>query len=243
MDPQGTNPGNGKASGHEGSQAATLGEAEAKLVGRCVTEAIYYHHKIEECETRRTKLGVEAARPDAPEEEKQQLTEAWEKASADYWNLQEDARKLDIKHMEQARRLRVSFGADPEQAADTRAARRTELARRQRVADQAADEEAADDRELERLRKETTDEIEAQRTRLAAEEQELRQQSTEADRLESEAKLASASKAYHLSRVLADKEEVEATWNALHADIAKEEAAGRARDASVRMRTLASAVE
>jgi hypothetical protein len=241
--PQDTNPGKGKASGHEGSKAATLEEAEATLVGRCVKEALYFHHKIEECETRRTKLGMEAARPDAPEEEKQQLTEAWEKASTDYWRLQEDARKLDLKHMEQARRLRVSFGAEPEQAADTRAARRTELARRQRVADQAADEEAADDRELERLRKETTDEIEAQRTRLAAEEQELRQQSTEADRLESEAKLASASKAYHLSRVLADKEEVEATWNALHADIAKEEAAGRARDASVRMRTLASAVE
>jgi hypothetical protein len=241
--PQDTNPGKGKASGHEGSQAATLEEAEATLVGRCVMEAIYYHHKIEECETRRTKLGVEAARPDAPEEEKQQLTKAWEKASADFWRLQEDARKLDLKHMEQARRLRVSFGADPEQAADTRAARRTELARRQWEADQTADQGAAEDRELERLRQETTDEIEAQRTRLAAEEQELRQQISEADRLESEAKVESTRTAHNLSRVLADKEEVETTWEALQADIAKEEAAGRARDAAVRRRTLASAVE
>ena len=140
--------------------------------------------------------------------------------------------------MEQARRLRVSFGADPEQAADTRAARRTELARRQREADQAADEEAAADRELERLRKE-----QAYRTRLAAEEQELRQQSSEADRLESEAKVASTRTAFQLSRILAAKEEVESTWKNLHADIAKEEAALRARDAAVRRRSLGSAVE
>eukprot|EP00972_Heterocapsa_arctica_P087649 12925090-Heterocapsa_arctica.AAC.1 len=61
--------------------------------------------------------------------------------------------------MEQARRLRVAFGADPEQAADTMAARRTEIARRQRENDQASNEEAAADRNLERLRKEATEEI------------------------------------------------------------------------------------
>eukprot|EP00972_Heterocapsa_arctica_P110966 16339197-Heterocapsa_arctica.AAC.1 len=44
---QDTNSGKRKASGHEGSKAATLEEAEATLVGRCVTEAIYYHHKSE----------------------------------------------------------------------------------------------------------------------------------------------------------------------------------------------------
>ena len=124
-----------------------------------------------------------------------------------------------------------------------RAARRTELARRQWGADQTADEGAAEDRELERLRQEATDEIEAQRTRLAAEEQELRQQISESDKLESEAKMESTRTAHNLSRVLADQEEVESTWEALQADIAKEEAAGRARDASVRRRTLASADE
>eukprot|EP00972_Heterocapsa_arctica_P059353 8752167-Heterocapsa_arctica.AAC.1 len=66
--------------------------------------------------------------------------------------------------MEQAKRLRVAFGADQEQAADTRAARRMELARKQREDDQAADEKAAEDRNLERLRKETAKEIVAQRS-------------------------------------------------------------------------------
>jgi hypothetical protein len=234
-------------------RAVTLEEAEATLVGRCVTEALVLHHKIKECETRRTKLGEEAARPDAPEDEKRQVTKAWEEANAECWNLQEDARKLDIQHMDQARRLRVAFGADPEQAADTRAARRTEIARMQGLVDQelgrslwetmAAGEEEAADKELERLQKETTHEIEVQRASLAEQEQELRQQFTESDRLEEEARATSRLMAQRLTVVLANKAEVEATFKTLQEDIATAEAAGRARDAAVRNRYLGSADE
>jgi hypothetical protein len=145
--------------------------------------------------------------------------------------------------MDQARRLRASFGGNPDQAPDTVAARRAELDRRQRTTDQAADAMAVDARKLERLRKQTTDEIDAQRTRLAAKEQDLRQQSAEADRREVEAKLASAHKAFHLAKVMADQEEVEAHWNTLNEDIAKDEAAGRAKEAEARRRALASADE
>eukprot|EP00972_Heterocapsa_arctica_P043262 6381340-Heterocapsa_arctica.AAC.1 len=145
--------------------------------------------------------------------------------------------------MDQAMRLRVSFGFAPEQAVDTRAARKMEIAHLQREADKEADEEAAADRNLERLRRETAEEILAQRTRLAAEELELRQQSLDYDRVEAEAKVAATRAASQLTRVLAAQDEVESTWNNLHADIAKEEAAARARDAAVRRHYLGSAVE
>eukprot|EP00972_Heterocapsa_arctica_P069965 10336405-Heterocapsa_arctica.AAC.1 len=59
---------------------------------------------------------------------------------------------------------------------------------------------AADVRKLERLRKQTAEEIDAQRARLAAKEQELCQQSADADKQEVEAMMASAHKAFHLKK-------------------------------------------
>ena len=109
--------------------------------------------------------------------------------------------------------------------------------------DQASDEEAAADRELENLRRQTEEEAAVQRTRLAAEEQKLRQKSSEADKREAEAKVAATNAAYQLSKVLEDQQEVEATWHALQEDIARDEATGRAKDAAERRRSLARSVE
>ena len=47
----------GQAYVHEGSKAATLEEAEATLVGRCVKEALYIHYQLQECASRRTLPG------------------------------------------------------------------------------------------------------------------------------------------------------------------------------------------
>ena len=233
----------GQAYEHEGSKAATLEEAEATLVGRCVKEALYIHYQFQESASRRTLLGIEAARQDAPAQEVEQLTAAWEEANTDCWRLQENARKLDLNHMDQARKLRAAFGGDPDQAPDTAAARRAELDRRQKETNQADTALAADIRKLERLRKQTTEEIDAQRARLAAQEQELRQQSADADKQEAEAAVVSAHKAFHLKKVRAEQEEVEAHWNTLKEDIAKDEADGRAKDAEARRRAFACADE
>jgi hypothetical protein len=145
--------------------------------------------------------------------------------------------------MGQARKLRASFGVDPNQAPDIAAATRKELDRRQKEGIQADNALATDTRKLERLRKQTAEEIDAQRARLAAQEQELRQQSAEADKQEAEAAVVSARKAFHLKKVRAQQEEVEHHWETLQEGIAKDEEDGRAKDAEARRRADASADE
>eukprot|EP00972_Heterocapsa_arctica_P002956 435446-Heterocapsa_arctica.AAC.1 len=93
---------------------------------------------------------------------------------------------------------------------------------------------AAEVGKLERLRKQTAEEIETQRAILAARESELRQQSADADTQEAEASAASALKASHLKKVRSEQEEVENHWKDLQDGFALDVAAGRAKDAAVR---------
>eukprot|EP00972_Heterocapsa_arctica_P031399 4624651-Heterocapsa_arctica.AAC.1 len=102
--------------------------------------------------------------------------------------------------MGQARKLRASFGVDPSRTPNIATATRKELDRRQKEDVQADNALATDTRRLEKLRKQTAEEIDAQRARLAAREQELRWQSAEADKQESEAAAVAAGRASHLKK-------------------------------------------
>jgi hypothetical protein len=215
------------ASSAEGSWAATFEEAEIRLVRSCAAEALDIQNKLAESKSHLDKVGVEATREDAPQEETQRLVKEWQKTNSAHWKLKEAERRMDLRH--------------PDQAADERLARKIALARKQVEDDKASDEEA--DRELAHLRRQTEEEADVQRARLAAKAQKLRQKSSEADRREAEAKVAASNAAYQLSRVLEEEQEVEDTMQNLYADIASDEASGRAKDAAARRRSLAEALE
>ena len=106
-----------------------------------------------------------------------------------------------------------------------------------------ASKEAGEEEPADRLRRDAADESKARRDRLAAEEEELRKQSEEADRVETEAKAASTLMANQYSQVLAAKLEEDEKWNALMEDIAREEASAKEKDAAARRKHLGSAVE
>ena len=231
----------------------TIEEAEATLVRRCVAEAVNLHHKGTACEKLRLELRDKAARTDLSKEEKRQAVKAWEAINAEYWSIQEEVKTLDTQHTNQARRLRVAFGTNPDQAVDIREARTMEIAREQEKASQelarylweqtAAQEEEAADKELGRLQQETAQEYEAQRATLAEQAEELRRQLTVSDREEGEARATHRQRTLRLSQLMADQQEVEATAKTFLEDMAQVVAAGKAKEKAARLHHLRSSVE
>jgi hypothetical protein len=231
----------------------TIEEAEATLVRRCVAEAVNLHHKGTACEKLRLELRDKAARTDLSKEEKRQAVKAWEAINAEYWSIQEEVKTLDTQHTNQARRLRVAFGTNPDQAVDIREARTMEIAREQEKASQelarylweqtAAQEEEAADKELGRLQQETAQEYEAQRATLGEQAEELRRQLTLSDREEEEARAAHRQKTLQLAQLMAEQQEVEATARTFLEDMAQVMAAGKAKDKAARLHHLRSSVE
>ena len=221
---QGNGPGSRSENRQEDSGEITSEEAEKNLVRECLEEAIPLALKEREAERLSVRLGLECQQ-DLSEAGKREATEAWKNATAIHWEHRTNARAMAIRHMEVAQRLQIAYGLGPGQIVDIQQATRMEMARLERQGQETASD---------KRRKEENEEVKARRDQLAEEQEDLRKQVEEADRMETEAKAAVICKTNRYTQVVEAKLKEDEKLAKLLLDIARDEAAAKERDAATR---------
>eukprot|EP00972_Heterocapsa_arctica_P030389 4475429-Heterocapsa_arctica.AAC.1 len=93
--------------------------------------------QIDEKRNHMERVGAEANKEGASEEERRRLIQEWQQDSKDQWKLLEDKKRMDIKHHQQEKDLREAFAVNPDQSTDVELDRQHALLRKQ-TEDEAA---------------------------------------------------------------------------------------------------------